>query len=300
MGRRLTTAIAVFCLPAIAPGSSAAGGNPPTLAACGETLWITSDAGVVEADAATGRTLRILQASRPYATGVVCAAGRAYVSSVESGYVASAVDRFDAHTGRRTRIDTRSGGIFGIALASGRLFVIAGSTTLRVVELAHGGQPERAFANGHPAWISGGSALTIVDESGALRRRAGDGHERVLASGAGWPAVACGSGILAAAPGRVRLVGGATPWSAPGRPVALACDHASAWVATTDASGLRTTVRRRHLSDGRTLRGVHIAGSAVAVARARRVVWIATAGSTERLVGLDPHTLRVLASRAIL
>ena len=297
----LTITLAAVCLCAITASSASAGGDPPSLAACGQTLWITSEAGVIEADAATGRTLRHLQASRPYATGVVCDAGHAYVTSVENGYIAGSVDRFDTSSGRRTRIQSRGGGIFDIALAFGRVFVIEGSRHLHVVELAHGTAPEVVLADRRPAWVVGGSALTIVGDDGLLRQRSRAGRDRVLASGIGWPAVPCAPGVLVAAPGRLRLIAAMpSAWSVPVRPVALACHGATAWVATSDAAGPGTVVRRRRMVDGSSLRRVRIKGSAVALAVAPQVVWVATVGQAQRLVGLDPQTLRVISARTIL
>ena len=299
MGRRPTIVLAAACVAALVPSAARAGGDPPTLAVCGQTLWLTSEAGLIEANAVTGRTLRTLRTSRPYATGVVCDAGHAYVTSVENGFVDGTVDRFDARRGRRTRISHRAGGVFGIALAFGRVFVIAGGARRRVVELAHGPRPEHSLRLPGPAWISGGRDLAIVGEDRDLRLRSLDGRERVVASAIDGPALLCPSGVLAVSRGHLSLIGSPSAWSAPFTAEAITCDAAAAWVATSDDTGTRTTTRRLRIGDGRVTRRVVIDGIVVAAARAQRVIWLVTGGPTIRLVGLDPETLAVVSSRVI-
>jgi hypothetical protein len=154
---------------------AAASGVPVQITPVADRLWAASDYGLQVVDTKTGAVVRTPATTYPYATLAARLGRTIWVASITNGYLAGAIDPFDAltaaHLGRP--IHDRSAAVYDLAAAKGTLWAWFGSPAsarstlvrVRVVD-----RKRRRFAiDAHPGWMVATPAGLWFDDGETLR-----------------------------------------------------------------------------------------------------------------------------------
>lgn len=293
----MRVALIVLVAALVLAPSASAGGDFVDLAVHGGRVWFVGSFGVRELDARTGRTIATPQlAGAAIPISVTVAAGAAWVSSIENGYVAPKLTRIDLRTGARRVVWRRSVAEYVAAGAGG---VYALLDTVRVALFAADGRLVRTWdvpnagrmaADASGCWVSASDgALVHIDTRGRLRTilHAGFGD---VATGDGAVWLPLGSSIV-----RVDERTGATRTYRTGRlrPGGFQHDFAvgdgALWT-LQQGTRYRSQLVERDLATGHVVRAVALPGISDAVVATRGAVWVGVAPST--LMRFDPRTLK--------
>jgi hypothetical protein len=309
--RALAAALCTVGLVGLLAGSSTAGGIEVHLAASGRTLWVTTGSQVLRVDGASGRVLARPRPGGSYPLAVAVGGGAAWVACVENGFVAGALSRVDLATGRvTTRLRTRDGVVGDVAVGGGSAWALVGRTEaarLARVDLASGRQVALLPAGRSPSRLAAdASAVWVSDAAGALLRvDPRTGRARTVLRSARLGRVTAAFGDAWAADGRtiVRVdgrAGGAVLARIPigGAVIDVTAGPRNAWVLAFERRRVRLVrvdARANRVTAVRLLPGLP---SSVAVSAGG--IWVGLLGPTERLLRLDPRTLRVRASVPLL
>lgn len=304
--RKIVAALVACLVASLVAGAANAGGIEIRLAAADRMLWVTTGSQVLRVDASTGTIVARPRPGGSYPLRVAVGGGAAWVSCVENGFVAGALSRVELATGRvTTRLRVRDGVVGDVAVGGGSAWALVGPTDaarLARVDLATGRQVALLRAGSSPTAIAADSSgVWVTDAAGALHRvDARTGHARTVLRGTGIDRVAVGLGDAWATRGRtvVRLDGrtGRAIARIPvgGVPLELTVGPRNVWVLALD--GRRIRLVRVHARTNRVTgrRLLPRSPSSVAVAAGR--VWVGALVPTERLLGIDPWTLRIRGS----
>jgi ligand-binding sensor domain-containing protein len=293
--RRLALAAAAVVALVSSPGAQA-GGVPVEVALAGRTIWTTSDSGLRVIDRATGKLLARPLSSRPYAVELAVGDGSVWVGTIENGYIAGSVDRFDlAGRHRRTPLRFPARAVYEIAFGGHALWAWIGSPDdARNSFLVRAGSTRRIHLAGRPGWLAAGSRgawladgliLRFVSRSGGVRR------EPLRRTG---PLVAAFGSVWVAHWATVVRIDETThrqlatiPLA--GAPYRFAVGPDRLWVAT---DGRHPHLAAIDPTRGRVVAMCTLSDLPSGIAADRRHVWLGESGFNPRVVRLNATTLR--------
>jgi hypothetical protein len=262
-------------------------------------IWTCSDSGVIELDARSGKVLRHTYVGSDYPLQVAIGSGAAWVAHVAGGYTAGGLTRFDLTNGRvTTRLRLEHGPVFGVAVASGQVWALAGptanATVMRVDPRTGRGvgsvegiaRPTSIAADRSGLWVATASGWLFHGGRKVMRLPAHTAPLVIaLGSGSAWVA---GDGIVVRVDertdrplARLRVRGIPTAAAAGPRALWLLVSRPHAWLVRIAAGSNRIDGERR-LPEPSTSVAVGAGG-----------VWIGTAERIPRVIRVAPTTLEL-------
>lgn len=304
--RTIAAALCTVVVAGVLAGASGAGGIQIELAASGRTLWIVTGSEVLHVEAVSGRILARPRPGGSYPLDVAVGGGAVWVGCVEDGFVAGSLSRIDLATGRvTTALRVEDGVVGAVAVGGGSAWTLVGPTAaarLARVDLETGRQVALVRAGRSPGWLAAdASAVWVSDAAGALLRvEARTGRVRTVLRRRGLGPVTAGRGDAWAADGRrVARVDGRTGRllariAVGGSPLSLAVGPRHVWVLAYAKRLVRLV--RIDAGTNRVTASRVLPRSPGTVAVAAGSVWVGALVPTQRLLRIDPRTLRVLGS----
>jgi hypothetical protein len=301
----------VLVLFAFAAGDAAAGGPQVSLVATAGRVWVTTGFDVAEVDASSGRVVRRLRTGFSFPISIGVSDGAVWVSSVDNGFTAGAIDRIPFDSARVTHpLSLPRRPVLALAVGSSTTWALVGPwQSLRLAAIDHATQRTSTEPVRDIGWLAADdTGLTdglyaVTLKRGLLERIGRPAWVARTARIATPPAVGLGSVWVTTAHKvwRVDPVNGRTLGSAQfhGFPIQLVADGGYVWLLTLTGPGVPAYVLSKLDPHSMRVLGRRSLGRAVgSIAYGNGSMWIARS-SPIGVLWLDPRTLtmRVVATK---
>jgi hypothetical protein len=303
-GMRCSLISLAALIAAIVAASASAGGLPVQMTPVATRLWVVGDSGVQVVDTTTGAVQRGPGTTYPYATNVAWLGNTIWIASITNGYLAGAVQSFDARTGSplSSSIRDRHAAVYALDASGNTLWAWFGSpkapnhSTLVRLTTANT-KPRRFQLQGRPGWMVATPKGLWLSDGKTLRTFGRFGTSAQAIANAPVP-----SAPLVYGDGGVWLVSGRTATRydiATHRPgarvhsqqaiVLAAASRQALWLVTQKGSNAWLLVMT---PQGRITRSRSLAFVPTDIQSAHGHLWLGKGGSSPALVELDARSLQ--------